>query len=118
VKEALMAAVVKKAAPKAAAKNAPKADTEKKGRPRAAKYSVDSKITVVTGDGARRVVKGLAVERAMNAIAKNNVVGKYSEEFGKELDKKPLPGRSGQPGQVQAQAILRFLEKEGAVVVK
>jgi hypothetical protein len=54
----------------------------------------------------------------MQSMREHATVGAFVENFGKSCDKQPLPGRSGQPGHVQAAAILRFLEKEGAVTVK
>ena len=98
---------------KPAAKPAPKAR-----KARGPVYQPGQRIVVVTGDDARRVVRNLSVDRAMQAIIAHDTVGKFVTEFGKLCDKQPLPGRSGQPGQTQAAAILRFLDREGAVKVQ
>lgn len=94
---------------------APVAPTRTRGRA----YTPTDVITVVTGEGARRVVKSLACDRTLSAIAstKSRTVAEYLAAFGPACEKQPLPGRGGQPGATQASAILRFLEREGAVVV-
>jgi hypothetical protein len=108
-------ATKKNATPKADPKAAEAPKATRKGR--GAQYTPESVITIVAGDGARRVVKSLACDRALTAMRANPVVGKYVAAFGTACEKQPLPGRSGQPGHVQAAAILRFLEREGAVTV-
>lgn len=104
------------AAPKGKATPAPATRT------RAAAYTPSSVISIVTGEGQRRVVKGLACERALLAMVdgkgKARTVADYLSAFAPECEKKPMPGRAGQPGTVQASAMLRFLEREGAVTVK
>jgi hypothetical protein len=87
-------------------------------RKRAPAYKPESKIAIVTGDDARRVVRNLSCDRAMQAMKSHATVGEFVKAFGAACDKAPLPGRSGQPGHVQAAAILRFLEREGAVTVR
>lgn len=90
-------------------------------------YELTDVIAIVTGDGARRTMRGLAVDRTMEAIraCKSPTVGAYLDRFAPMLEAKPdakkgtghLPGRSGQPGRKQALGILRWLEKEQAVTV-
>ena len=88
-------------------------------RKRGAAYKPESTIRVVSGEGQRRVVKNLSCDRALQHMGgdKGTTVARYLAAFGPLCDKAPLPGRSGQPGATQAAAILRYLEREGAVVV-
>jgi hypothetical protein len=105
-----------------------KGTTEAPTRKRPAPYNPKATIRVVEGDGARRVVKSLAVNYAMQAMRKWPVVGTFVVEFGKLCEKPkamaggeqvagPMPGRAGQPGPTQAAAILRYLDGHEAVVV-
>lgn len=105
-----MAKSTKSTAPKGAAPATP--------RKRAAAYAPTAKITITTGDEARRVVRNLSCDRAMQAMKSAPTVGDFIKAFGAACEKQALPGRGGQPGHVQAAAILRFLEREGAVTVR
>jgi len=95
-------------------------------RKRPAAYTEAGRITIVTGDGQRRTVRNLSCDRAMQHMKANPTVGKYRDAFAAEIDKLnkakagsgDLPGRGGQPATTQAIAILRFLEREGAVTVR
>jgi hypothetical protein len=100
-----------------ATKATTKVEVKAPARKRAAAYDPKARITISQGDEARRVVRNLTCDRALQAMAANPIVEKFVATFGAECDKKPLPGRGGQPGATQAAAILRFLEREGAVTV-
>src|SRR5690349_3002526 len=111
--------VTKAAKPAPAPKAAP-------ARKRPAAYTEGAKITIVTGDGARRTVRNLSCDRALQHMKSNPTVGKFRDAFAAEIEKLnkakagsgDLPGRGGQPATTQAIAILRFLEREGAVTVR
>src|SRR5262252_6611093 len=118
--------VAKTATPPTAPKAAKPAKPTPPARKRPAAYQESSKIVISTGDDARRVVKNLTCDRALTVKKAHDTVGKYRDAFAKQIEAmnkaKPgsgdLPGRGGQPAATQAVAILRFLEKEGAVTVR
>jgi hypothetical protein len=104
---------------------APVAPAAPAPRTRGRAFPEQARITVVKGEGERRVVQNLSCHRALQAMvdAKGNArtVKQFIDAFAPMVDAKaggkPLPGRGSQPGTVQAAAILRYLEMEGAVTV-